>query len=114
MNPLKEKIAAILNEGARHGLELLDKNSPCARALKKIDIDKALKEDINRICQEISFIEMTRLISLYARLQMEAGQKREAAKEDLKKIALETEERIERESGAFNIPKQCRSILLDL
>jgi hypothetical protein len=114
MNPLKHKIAAVLMEAAQQGFEILDKNSPCAKALEEIDLDKALKEDINRICENVSFVETTKLISLYTRIYIEHGKKRETIKRDLKKIAEDAVKRIENESGRLNIPKQCRSLLLNL
>jgi hypothetical protein len=114
MNILKYKMAEVLTDAAKKGLKLLDKGSPCAKALKRIDFDKALKEDIGRICDKTSFIEASRLLSLYSRLHMTKGDEDETLKNDLKRVAEDLVERVEKESGRLNIPKQCRQLLLNL
>jgi len=114
MNPLRQKMATFLTEVSHKGIRALDSESACAKALKKIDAKNTLKEDINRICEAVSFTEATRILSLATLLKMENGEKKEVIKSEIKKIAEAVVARVERESGKLKTPEPCRRLLLNL
>ena len=114
MNPLRQKMALFLTDAARKGLKSLDPKSQCAKILRKSDFENILREDVNRICEATSFIEITKTISLTAQLQRASEEKRKAIKDELKKIAEDVVKRIEKKSGKLKMPKPCRHLLLNL
>jgi len=56
--------------------------------------------------------EISKFFLLTTRLKTTAGQKREAIKGDIKKIAETLIARVETESGPLKLPQSCRRILL--
>ncbi|MBF0521944.1 MAG: hypothetical protein HQL24_02690 [Candidatus Omnitrophica bacterium] len=112
MNPLRAQLATVLISSAYKGIEHLDKNSPLVRELKGLDVDKILKEDIQKICNEVSFSEMTRILALIAKLKL--GREEESLKAEMKKIAKNLITRIERGSGKLQTPASCREMLFNL
>ena len=111
---LKKKMVSFLTETALKGIRALDTDSPCAEALKKFDVEDILREDIDRICEAMSFGEMTKILSLAVKLKTPSQEGREIIKSDIKKIAEEIIARVESRSGKLKIPEPCRHLLLDL
>ncbi len=114
MNLLKKKIASFLTEEARKGMQDLDPDSPCRKALRKIDVDNVLREDINRICEAVSLAELTKILSLGRRLKTGSEDEKEETKRVLRQIVEAVVAKVERESGSLNIPEPCRQLLLNL
>ena len=113
MNAIRRKLSLFLIETARKDINALDAQSPCAKELSKIeDVDAAIAETVEKICQAANSAEITKFLFLTARLKTTSGQKREAIKGDIKKIAEALIARIEAESGPLNLPPSCRLILL--
>lgn len=113
MHPLRKHLACLLAEAARDGIKGLDKDSIQARELRALDVDAALKEDINRICAAITFSELASIISLTAQLKSECGDEKRL-KEEMKKIARKLMQRAESKGGSLNIPPSCRDLLFEL
>ena len=113
INPLRYQLAKILKDAAHEAILHIDKNSAMARDFKKIDVEKCLDEDIQKICENISFMEITRFLTLAMQLKSQEG-KKERIKEDLKKIARDVMDRVKRNSGGLQIPESCREILFKL
>ena len=113
MNPLRRKLSSFLIETAHKDINVLDAQSPCAKELSKIkDVDAVITETVERICQAATSAEITKFLFLTARLKTTSGQKREAIKGDIKKIAEALIARIEAESGPLKLPQSCRLVLL--
>ena len=111
---LRQKMASFLTDAALRGMKALDANSSCAKALKKIDVENVLNEDINRICEAMSLAEIAKILSLAVKLKTSSQETSGAIKSDIKKIAEEVVTRLERKSGRLKIPEPCRHILLNL
>ena len=114
MDSLRQKMASFLIDAARKGIKALEPESECAKALEKIDIENALKEDINRICEAASFIEIAKITSLILRLETASEKNKEAIKDEIKRIAEDLVARVERDSGELKTPQPCRHLLLNL
>ena len=114
MNPLKGKLAQFLTEKAKKGLGAIGSSTPCAKALKKVDIDSVLREDIGQICNVVSFGEMTKIFSLAAQYRVASPEQKKVIKQDIKKIAEEIIGRVESKTGRLKIPKACRHLLFNL
>ncbi|MBF0569197.1 MAG: hypothetical protein HQL18_00250 [Candidatus Omnitrophica bacterium] len=106
-------MASFLNDTAREGIRKLDKNSPLTRELSALDVDAILKEDIHQICEEVTFPEMVKIMSLGAKYKLGSGDGKRI-KEDLKTMAKAIEERIERKKGKLKTPVSCRDLLFNL
>lgn len=113
MSLLRQCMATLLTESAHDALAVLDKNSQAARDLSALDVETALKEDVEKICGAISFGEAGKVISLAAQLKARVGD-RQRVKDQIKKIASDVIERIERSSGNLKIPASCRDMLFKL
>jgi hypothetical protein len=108
-------IASFLTEQACKGIKALDPQSPCARQLKNLDAENLIREDIGRICQYASVIEIARIMSLAGQFNAAASmQKKEAIKKELKKIAQKLTARAERRCGGLKVPRSCRDLLFNL
>lgn len=114
MGPLRQAMASFLASAAHEAMEDLDPSSPCARALETIDVERALEEDISRICQTITLGEIAAILSLAARLRTITGEEKRAVKTDLKKMAGEVAKRVEEKSGPLKLPEPCRHLLWSL
>ncbi|MBF0531986.1 MAG: hypothetical protein HQL23_02695 [Candidatus Omnitrophica bacterium] len=113
MNPLRGKLAVFLTGAAYKGIGQLDQKSPLAKELKKFDFDAVLKDDIAKICDKISFFEMTKVMALAAQVDLRLADQ-EKQKSEIKKIAHDVIERIERESGKLRVPQACLEMLFNL
>ncbi|MBF0330863.1 MAG: hypothetical protein HQL17_02920 [Candidatus Omnitrophica bacterium] len=110
---MKRKMAAFLNDAARSGISKLDKKSPLAQELKGLDLDVVLKDDIDQICQAVTFPETLKIMSLGAAIKMGSGDI-DRHKEDIKKVAKAIEDRIEKKQGVLKTPASCRELLFNL
>ena len=113
MAHLKQQLASFLNDAALSGISKFDKDSPLSKELKGLDIDVILKEDIWLICNEVTFPETLKVMSLVGAIKLGSGDP-ELMKEDLKKIAKASEERIEKKGGCLKTPPSCRDLLFNL
>lgn len=110
---LRRKLAEKLNDAAHQGLARIDKNSPLAVELKKFDVEEILKADIEKICNSVSFFEMTRIMALM--VQLNSKEKRHGPmKANLKRMIQQLIDRIERDSGELQTPMTCRELFFNL
>ncbi|MBF0571454.1 MAG: hypothetical protein HQL12_06230 [Candidatus Omnitrophica bacterium] len=113
MSYIKEQMASFLTNAAREGISRLDKGSSIAKELNGIDIESVMKEDINRICDAMTFSETVRIMSLGTQIKLGSG-KTNQIKEDLKNMAKAIEVRVESRYGKLRIPPSCRDLLFNL
>jgi len=113
MNPVRRKLSSFLIETAHKGIDVLEPQSVCAKELSKVrDVDAVIAETVEKICNAATSAEILKILFLAARLRGTSGQKREAVKGDIKKIAEVLVTRVETESGPLKLPQSCRLILL--
>lgn len=112
-NLLRSQIASLITRSAQAGLKELDKNTPLAHTLKGKNIDTLLKNSVQQLCDEMSYSEMARIISLVASLKSGLRDK-ERAKKEVKSIAGDIVKRIEKKSGGLLIPLDLRDLLFNL
>ena len=112
MEPIRKKLSSLLIKAANKEVEDLAPQSQCAKELAEVEnIDTIIVEEIEKICKAASLGEITRIFLLVARLKTTSGQKREAIKNNIKKIAKKLISRVEAESGPLGLPQSCRYIL---
>jgi len=110
---LRRKLAESLNKAAHKGLARIDKESELAKELSKFDVEKILKADIEKICNNVSFLEMTRIMALM--IQLNSEEKRHGAmKVNLKKIIQQLVDRVEKDAGKLQTPMSCRELFFNL
>lgn len=114
MDLIRKRLVLFLTDAARKGLKALDPKSPCARALREIEVENIIGEDIERICRAASLTEVTNVLYLATQLQASSQEKKGPIKSRIKEIAGNLADRIEKESGSFKLPKSCRYLLLNL
>ncbi len=115
MDPLRNKMAEFIKKQARQAILKLDPKSVPGKALQKVDVEAILTNDIERICQEASFFEISRALALGSKLALTKNpDKKEAVTRELKKIAQAAASRVEGKSGKLLIPDCCRELLLEL
>ena len=113
MNAVRHKLSSVLIETAHKDINALDPQSVCAKELSKIkDVDAVIAETVEKICQAATSAEISKILFLAARLRGTSGQKREAIKGNIKKLAEVLAARVEAESGPLKLPQSCRLILL--
>jgi hypothetical protein len=110
---LRRKLAEVIYDAAHQGLKRIDKDSPLAEELKKIDVEEVLRADIEKICNNLSFLEMTRVMALMVQLKSEV-KRQGAMKPQLKAMVQKLIDRIERDAGKLQTPMSCREILFNL
>jgi hypothetical protein len=114
MEPIRKKLSSLLIKAANKEVEDLNLQSQCAKELAEIEnVDTIEVEEIEKICKVATMGEITRNFLLVARLKTTSGQKREAIKNDIKKIAKKLVSRVEAESGALRLSQSCFHILWD-
>jgi len=112
MEPIRKKLSSLLIKAANKEVEDLDPQSQCAKELAEIEnVDTIVVEEIEKICKVATIGEITRFFLLAARLKTTSRQKREAIKNDIKKIAKKLVSRVEAESGNLRLPQSCFHIL---
>lgn len=104
-----------MTEAALAQVEALDPAFPCAQELSKIcDVDRIIKEEIQRVCTVATLAEITKILFLTRRMKKTSGRKRDTIKSELKKIAEQIITRAESESGPLSLPEICSLLLLEL
>ncbi len=115
MDPIRRKLSSVLTEAARKGIKALEPQSPCAKELSEIeDVDTIIAEEIEKICNADTLVEITKILFLTRRMKKTSGQQIEAIKSQLKKIAEEIVTRAESQAGPLILPQTCRHLLLGL
>ncbi|HIJ52801.1 MAG TPA: hypothetical protein HPP66_06560 [Planctomycetes bacterium] len=115
MEPIRKKLSSLLIKAANKEVEDLDPQSQCAKELAEIEnVDTIVVEEIEKICKVATLVEISKILSLAARLKGTAGQKRESVKNGIKNIAEGLVTRLEAESGPLKLPQSCRLILLGI
>lgn len=115
MDPIRQKLSSFLTEVAHKGIKNLKPPSPCAEELSGVkNIDATIAEEIEKICNAATLAEITKILFLTRRMKKASGQKREALKSQLKKIAEEVVTRAESQAGPLTLPQTCRHLLLQL
>jgi hypothetical protein len=115
MNPIKRKMAAFLTEAACSQINSLDNEFSTSKQLSEIeDVEAAIAEGIETICQAATFAEIRRVLFLAAKLRKASGPKRDSTKNDIKKIAEVIVKRVETESGPLKLPQPFHLILLGI
>jgi len=115
MEPIRKKLNSLLINVANRKIKDLDPQSQCAKELAEIEnVETIVVEEIEKICNAVTLGEITRFFLLAARLKTTSGQKREAIKDNIKKIAKKLVSRVEAESGPLKLPQSCRHILWDV
>ena len=103
-----------MKEAALKGIKHLDPGSAVARALKGADVEAMLHDDIRRICEALSFFEITRASFLAARIATARASELESMKNELKAIAEKAVAKTEAKNGNLKIPDCCRELLFKL
>ena len=115
MDPIRRKLSSFLIKTIHEGIDALDPQSPCAKQLSEFeDIDTAITEWVERICQAATLPEITKIFVLAAQLRKTSGEKRNSIKSNLKKISEVLVARAETKSGPLELPQSCRHILLEI
>ncbi len=114
MNTLRRKLAQILTDAVKKGIDALDPFSPYAEELKKTGTYNIIREDIDKICETISAVEVAKILSFSARLRAVPEKKRGPIKDELKKIAQDVVARTEVKLGKLKTPERYRRLLLKL
>jgi len=110
---LRRKLAEALNEAAHKGLARIDPKSTLAEELKKYDVEEILKADIDKICNNVSLFEMTRIMGLIVQLNSE--EKRHGPmKAELKKMIQRLIDKVEGNAGKLQTPMSCRDLFFNL
>ena len=113
INILRLKLAEAINDAAHKGLARLDKGSVLAQELDKLDVERILKADIETICNNVSFLEMTRIMVLMVQLKS-AENRHGPMKAELKRIVQGLITRIEGQAGKLQTPMSCRELFFNL
>ena len=114
MNPIKKKLARMLLSMGKSGMKQIDPKSSCAKKIKNDNSLELLKEDINRICEELSLGEAMKIIKISSTMQFSSDSARDNTKDDIKKISLKVVKRVESSGKKLNFPVECRNLLLSL
>jgi len=109
---LRRKLAESLNDAAHKGLARIEKDSPLAEELRKYDVEQILKADIEKICNNVSFFDMTRIMALMVQLNVE--KRHGAMKADLKRTIQQLIDKVERDAGKLQTPMSCRELFFNL
>ncbi len=113
MNPIRRKLVSLMTEVLQQKIEALQPGSPQAQELSTIDLDKHIKQDIEKVCNSATMTEIMRILFLGGKLRKAIGQERETIKSDLKVIADLLIARLQRKSITLKLPKSCLDMLFD-
>ncbi len=113
MNPIRRKLVSLMTEALQQKIEALEPGSPQAQELSTIDLDKYIKQDIEKVCNSATMAEMMRILFLGGKLRKAIGQERDTIKSDLKVIADLLIARLQRKSITLKLPKSCLDMLFD-
>ena len=115
MNPVKKKLAQELTEAIKGGIDRMDHDTSCAKALEELDRDALLEKDVNRLCDELSTLEAGKILSLGNKV-LGAGNANvyEKSREELRSLVFKGVKRVEKKYGGLSLPKECGNLLIDL
>ena len=116
MNAMKRKLADLLVDMSRRAFDAPDAGNPCTKAtgMKGSDRPALLRDDIERICAEISIVEAGRILAISAKLRSSNTEATERHRKRLVAIASDVVARVERKGGSLSLPLQCRDFLVNL
>ena len=114
VNPIRKKLADFLISIGKNGIKTMDPDSLCARSFNNSDREVLLKEDINRICEEVSIIEAGKLLNLSTKLITSNQEQSQKNKQQIKEISSAIIGRVEKKIGKLNLPLECRELLMNL
>jgi hypothetical protein len=114
MNLIKRKMADFLNKMSKKGMEKMDPKNSCAKSLKNSDRQALLKEDIERICNEMSILEAGKIFKLATKLMSSDSTNKDMDRKEIKSMASKVLKRVEKKGGKLNLPQQCRDLLMNL
>ena len=110
---LRRKLAEAINDAAHKGLARIKQDSSLAQELKKFDVESILKADIEKVCNNVSFFEMTRIMALM--MQLKSSEHRHGPmKAELKRMVKKLIDRIEGQAGKLQTPMSCRELFFNL
>ena len=115
MNPVKKKLGQELTAAIKKGMDEMELDTSCAKALERLDRDALLKKDVNRLCDELGTLEAGRILSLGAKL-LGAGNSNvyKKSREELRSLVFKGVKRVENKYGGLNLPKECRDLFINL
>ena len=115
MNPVKKKLGQELTAAIKKGMDKMELDTSCAKALERLDRDALLKKDVNRLCDELGTLEAGRILSLGAKL-LGAGNSNvyKKSREELRSLVFKGVKRVENKYGGHNLPKECRDLFINL
>ncbi|MBF0217677.1 MAG: hypothetical protein HQL30_11880 [Candidatus Omnitrophica bacterium] len=112
MDFMRKQMASLMVKAAREAIDQLDKATPEARDLMKLDVEAVLEHDITKICEVITFSEITKGMALAMKFRSGgAGEEFERSKKTLQEMGKALLERAERQKGPFMAPVSCRELL---
>ncbi len=77
MNPIKRKLVSVMTEALERKIAALEPSSELAQELSKIDLDKYMKQDIEKFCEAASMEEVMKIAFLGTKLRIATGQEEE-------------------------------------
>jgi hypothetical protein len=115
MNLIRRRMVSFLTEAVHKELEALGPQSPYAKELHEVgDVDTAIAQEIEKICDTATLAEITKVFSLVRRLKKAPANKRETIKSELNSTVEELAGRVESLSGPLRLRETCRGLLLNL
>ena len=115
MNPVKKKLDQELTAAIKKGMDEMELDTSCAKALEGLNRDAFLEKDVNRLCDEFSTLEAGRILSLGAKL-LGAGNANvyKKSRKDLRSLVFKGVKRVENKYGGLSLPKECKDLLINL
>ena len=112
MNPIRKKMICFLNRLARSGLDTLDTQElPCVKKLTKVEVEHLIAEEIEKMCNTATLVEITRALLLSRRLEKSSGQEKEALKGNLNSMVEEWARRVDSNSILLKLSEvYCRQL----
>jgi len=115
MNPVKKKLDKELTAAIKRGMDEMELDTSCAKALEGLDRDALLKKDVNRLCDELGTLEAGRILSPGTNL-LGTGNANvyKKSREDLRSLVFKGVKRVENKYGGLSLPKECKDLLINL
>ena len=115
MNPIKKRLSQEFTEVIKGGIDKLDQDTSCAKALKELDQDALLEKDVNRLCDELSTLEAGKILSLGKKvLGASNANVDKKSREKLRSLVFMGIKRVEKKYGGLGLPKECGDLLINL
>lgn len=115
MNPVKKKLAHELTEAIKVGMDGMDHDTSCFKALEDLDRDALLEKDVSRLCDELSTLEAGKILSLGSKV-LRAGNANmhKKSREEIRSLVFKGVKRLEMKYGGLSLPKECGDLLINL